>query len=128
MYQEIINLTLRNKIFYFNRRVPFQIPSNPAFKTRSRAQIPEPQYSWPKKGMIRAQNSNNVERRAFYLGNVGVIIRDGTVSQYQQPSILHSMASAFSLKIVSSTSPVIRYSCISGLLNENKASLLNGIK
>ena len=51
-----------------------QIPSNSAFKTRSRAQMPKPQYSTvqlAKKGLIRAQNSRNVEERALYLGNVG---------------------------------------------------------
>ncbi|MDG1319510.1 MAG: BspA family leucine-rich repeat surface protein, partial [Paracoccaceae bacterium] len=34
--------------------------------------MPEPQYSWSKKRLIRAQNSNKVERSAFYLGNVGL--------------------------------------------------------
>jgi hypothetical protein len=51
-----------------------QIPINPAFETRSRAKlcVKGPNQSTAgQKGLIRAQNSRNVEQRALYLGNVG---------------------------------------------------------
>ena len=52
-----------------------QTPINPAFETRSRAhvagQMPVSRYSGHKR-LDGAQNSYKMQKKAFYLGNVGL--------------------------------------------------------